>query len=212
MENPIILERDMAVILICGAPGTGKTTLAYRLADRLQVDHIIQSDTVKDFFEIFDLNEIACGASHDVWKHFGEKDRETIVKGFREHVKYYRKIISELIRQENRKFEVVIAEGVQVTPSLFDSISKIDKIGFLLRIGDQEEQVRRYRQKNRMRRKLNRKWFENYDAIEIIDSYLVEQAKSLNSDDLHIMGEDSFEKTLDKVHEISSKKLRNYAV
>ena len=79
----------MGVILINGVPGSGKTTIAYKLAAILEIEEVIQTDTIKEVFKVINHPEIALSTTHSAWKFFGEKNEQNIINGFKAHTKYF---------------------------------------------------------------------------------------------------------------------------
>ena len=142
----------MVVILINGAPGSGKTTLAFKLADKLSIDQVIQTDTLKLFFRINNHSPISLIPSHEVWKLFGKKTSENIIKSFNIHTISFERFLLKAVNLTQEEGKDIIIEGVHATPKLFNSITYKNKIGFFLDVSE-KELIKRYDQKNEKRSK-----------------------------------------------------------
>ncbi len=158
----------MAVILIAGVPGSGKTTIAFELARIFNIEQVIQTDTVKEIFQINDNDPISFCATHNAWKFFGEKTVENIMRGYEAHSMCFEKTLLDLIELTQKKGKNIIVEGAQITPALFSKINSA-KVGFYLYVSDIKEHINRFDQKNSGRNKQNDEWYQNYNAIRVID-------------------------------------------
>jgi 2-phosphoglycerate kinase len=161
----------MAVILISGVPGSGKTTVSLELARIFGIEQIIQTDTIKEIFQVNGYEPISYTSTHSAWRHFGEKNVNNIIKGYCAHSACFEQLLLRLISLTQEKGKHIIVEGAQITPRLFSQI-QTQKIGFYLYVNDPTEHLSRFAQKNGRRTKTNINWGENYDAIRTIDLYL----------------------------------------
>ncbi len=165
----------MVVVFINGIPGTGKTTVAHKLAAKLAVEEIIQTDFLKQVFRYLEHDEHAYMASHQAWRLFGKKTRENVLKGFEYCVDFFEPWIVGLANLSRQRLQTVIVEGVQATPKVFQKIVG-EKIGFFL-VNDEKTHRSRLHSKNRKRTNPHNLFTEHYDVIQIINQHLTKQAK-----------------------------------
>jgi 2-phosphoglycerate kinase len=157
-------------ILISGQPGTGKTTLAKLLGDKLNV-HYVSTDDIKMFARAINYdNAFVFCDSHSAWKMFGAKTPKNIIKGFDAHNKAIEKIILGIIQQADNANKHLILEGVQITPNIFNKLPG-KKLGIYLDLPETKIHRQIFAKKNHTRKIINHLWAQNYDAIEQINAY-----------------------------------------
>ncbi|MDD5418207.1 MAG: AAA family ATPase [Candidatus Nanoarchaeia archaeon] len=184
------------IIIINGVPGSGKTTIAHRIASLLGIDLVIQTDTIKEIFRMHNLPEISYTNTHEAWKFISsEKTSNTVIAGFRKHAEFYERYISKLAEVCHEKKHIII-EGVQATPKLFDMIKSDEKMGFYLKIPEKEEHLGRFELKNLMRREKNSKWYANYNSITLIEEHLLKLAENSG---FKIINNNSIDETIVKI-------------
>jgi len=169
----------MGVILINGVPGSGKTTIAYKLAAILEIEEVIQTDTIKEVFKVINHPEIALSTTHSAWKFFGEKNKHNVIKGFKEHTKYFEDFLLKIIEITEKEGKNIIIEGVHATPRLYSLIETKNKISFFLNI-DESNRLVRCDIKNSKRKVKNTDWYNNSDVISFLNSYLKKEAVKNN--------------------------------
>ncbi len=169
----------MGVILINGVPGSGKTTIAYKLAAILEIEEVIQTDTIKEVFKVINHPEIALSTTHSAWKFFGEKNKHNVIKGFKEHTKYFEDFLLKIIEITEKEGKNIIIEGVHATPRLYSLIETKNKISFFLNI-DESNRLVRCDIKNSKRKVKNTDWYNNADVISFLNSYLKKEAVKNN--------------------------------
>ena len=108
----------MAVIVLNGMPGSGKTRLAIELAKKLDIEQIIQTDTIKELFYIQNYPELAYCATHCAWQFLGMKSLQNIINGFLAHTKFFENTLLKIIEVTQEKGKNIIVEGVQITPRI----------------------------------------------------------------------------------------------
>lgn len=165
----------MTVIVIGGMPGSGKTTLAMALAHHHRIEQVIQTDTIKELFQLQQYPEIAYTFTHQAWKFIGEKTTENIITGFNAHASYFEPVLQGLAAITGEKGKQIIIEGAQATPAFFSGLPVRQKIGFFLTVNSKERGQRFY-QKNTRRTIPNQRWQENMETILLLDSYLQQEA------------------------------------
>ena len=187
----------MVVIFINGVPGTGKTTVAHKLAARLSVEEIIQTDFLKQVFRYLEHDENSYMPSHQAWRLFGNKTKKNIIKGFENCIDYFEPWITGLSGFSSKRLKIVIVEGVQATPKIFERIPG-EKKGFLL-VNDEKVNLKRLESKNSKRTNPHNLFFEHYDVIKILQEHLKKQALSQG---FEIIENKDSDKTADRIVEV----------
>ena len=158
----------MKIIFLGGIPGVGKTTLAYKLALKYNIDKVISLDILKNILKVYEKNEYLRTTTHEAYKI----ENLEIVEGFIKHSLIINNYFYKLIK--NFQDNILIVEGATITQD-FVNLFKDDQVCYLnLIINKREVLIKRYKQKLKLRKG---KWLENIEAILKIDAYLRKQAK-----------------------------------
>lgn len=112
------------VILICGMPGTRKSTTAVKLAATLDLAVVIGMDEVRDIMQLYDQNPSLQGTSHDRWQLYGSLNDKNFKRGFFTHCRALRSGLLAVIEKNLHIGENVVAEGVHLAPSLYQGLKK----------------------------------------------------------------------------------------
>jgi len=108
------------VIIIFGAPGSGKTTFSLSLSGILNATPVISSDLIRDFIALNNKdNLILDTTSHSAWELFGEPTESNVIKGFKSHNKEVWKYLLPLIDSTLNKYKIVIAEGTHFDDEIY---------------------------------------------------------------------------------------------
>lgn len=169
-------------ILICGIPGTGKTTLSTNLAKLLNIDQVISTDFIREIKRSLikkEYNLILFSVTHNSWKLFGDKTNENILCGAKEHARAIFPEIIHLIKNSQKEGRDIIIEGVHLIPEILDTLKEIKmKIVYIyLYVEDKEEHFKRFALKNELREVKNQSWYENYPVMKLIEENNIFEAK-----------------------------------
>ena len=161
------------IIFLGGIPGTGKTTLAYKLALKYKIDKVISLDILKTILKEYEDNTYINTTTHEAYKI----DDLSVVDGFLKHSNIINEYFYKFIQKFNDK--VMIVEGATITKE-FTLLFLDDEVCYInLIVEEKEELVRRYQEKMKLRKS---KWLDNIDNILEINDYLIGQAdKNINS-------------------------------
>ena len=157
------------VILIGGVPGTGKTTLSYYLATKLNCDKVINLDTMKNILLSYGIG------SED--KYFISTTHESYlienldpIEGFLKHCDS----IQSRLKQSLYNFKdesILIIEGAQLTPDFVNFFPKNEYQVFYFNLYSYSKEMllKRYDKKSLVR---PYPWKDNIDVILKIQDYL----------------------------------------
>eukprot|EP00803_Ostreobium_quekettii_P010751 evm.model.scf_186.13 EVM.evm.TU.scf_186.13 scf_186:101302-105734(-) len=115
MVNQFFQERCPLLILICGAPCTGKSTLAQQLAARLNLPNVVQTDLV---YQLLRSNGDSPVHSLPVWKRSDLTQAEVITE-FRRECWVVRKGVDGEVKKALKEGKSIILEGVHLQPDLY---------------------------------------------------------------------------------------------
>ena len=158
------------IIFIGGIPGTGKTTLAYKLALKYKIDKVISLDTIKNTMKEFIIptDKYVFTTTHEACKI----ENLSVVDGFIKHTRsinsYFKKVVNRFIKEK-----VIIVEGATITNEFINSFCESNIICINLYINNKGILIDRYKSKSKMRKG---KWIDNIESIDLINEYLMSQS------------------------------------
>jgi len=154
------------LILIGGVPGTGKTTIAKKLALNLKIDKVLSTDMIKIFAKTYlnNENKYLLTTTHEAYKI----DNLSIIEGYLKHSTTMNNLILEIL--PNIKDNIIIIEGVTINKEFLKNIDKNKyEIVHINLTTKKETLINRYKEKSKLRKS---NWIENIHIIEEIDNYL----------------------------------------
>jgi len=170
------------LILISGVPGVGKTTLAFKVANYLNIDQVISTDFIREISKsvlLENSNPFLFSVTHESWKILGNKTSENIIRGSLMHARSIFPQLLYLIKKSENEGRDLIIEGVHLIPEFISYLKDVDMdITYCyLYLEKREEHIRRFDLKNNKRKFFHTKWYDNYDTIKIIDSFNLKEAR-----------------------------------
>ncbi len=175
------------IIMIGGATGIGKSTIALNLASRLAISHIVGTDTIREVMrkvlssELIPSLHSSSYAAHKSMKEYVSPIYNKTIIGFEEQARLVVSGIESVIARALTEGISIIVDGVHILPSIMDPklLKSPNIIPVFLHLSNEEDHMRRFqeRAKTKVMRKPLEDYLENFDGIRIIQDHLLEQAR-----------------------------------
>lgn len=201
------LDRPI-VILIGGATGTGKSTIATQLASRLGITRIIPTDAIREVMRSmfsntlrpelhtssFDAGTLAAGPLPE--------DADPVIIGYREQVATVTVGIRALVRRAIMEGTDLILEGAHVAPGFLDltEFEGAVVVPFVVTVDDEELHRSHFAQRaHESRGRPSDRYLQHFDNIRKIQQYLTTLAMQ---HDMSIIPSYNLDATLSEVIEL----------
>jgi len=170
------------LILICGMPGTRKSSTAVMLGGLLEFSSVIGMDEVRDIMKIYDQRPLVSSKSHYCWEMFGGFNPKNFTKGYYAHSRALKKGVMAAIKKNMALGENTIIEGVHLAPSLYQKIPGARKFHFVLISKDFQHHNRLLNKKFSRRHGRQKPWPESkIRKVEAIQEILSKNAAKYNA-------------------------------
>ncbi len=175
-------EKMPILILICGMPGTRKSSTAVKLGAALNFATVIGMDEIRDVMRVYDKRPIIQGRSHNRWKLFGGSTKRNFIQGFLGHCRALKKGAMAIIRKNTQKIgENTVIEGVHLIPSLYQNIPRARVFHVLLIVEDHIQHKELLAEKFGRRHGIQKTWTsEKICHVEQIQDFLLNDAQKHN--------------------------------
>ena len=169
------------IVLLGGATGVGKSTIATTIAGRLGIVRIVSSDAIREVMRGIFTREMMPSlhaSSFDVAEHLREPpvgDADPVIAGFRRQVQAVSVGITQLIRRAVVEGTDVIIEGAHVVPGFVQLPDSSEAIVASLVVTVDDEHAHRSHfvareQDTRARR--HRDYLDHFAQIRLIQDYM----------------------------------------
>jgi len=174
------------VVLIGGAVGVGKSTIATHLAHRLGIVRVVQTDgSIREVMRAMLSAELMPAlhvSSFQTDQAVREPTRrsDALVAGFREQTQAVSVGIEAMIKRAVTEGTSIVIEGVHVVPGFFDVASYRDQlvaVPLVLEIDDEERHLNHFAVRETGVRPAER-YAQNFDKIRRLQRYIKTQALS----------------------------------
>ena len=153
------------IILCCGLPGSGKTSFCHNIANSLGSVPLLSTDIIKAIYE--DTGEpILKYVSHSAWKYYGEFSKDNVIKGYSLFAKTLFNHTLEVAKKIMKTYDLLIIEGMAVTPKSVEEVSKIAKPVLIYMSSSNIQDS--YKNKLQFRADKRNHWEEKSHILEII--------------------------------------------
>lgn len=161
------------LIIISGVPNTGKSTIAIKLAAKLNWSVCVGVDQMKEVVKKYDSNPYIKRSSHDCWELIGKRTKRNILLGFKRYCKGIEVGVDPIIDRSKITGENIILEGVQLLPELFKKIKGFNKVYILIRSNFDREHYGKMDKKIKMRHMIQTDvWSKREPELRLIQDAL----------------------------------------
>ena len=170
------------IVLIGGATGVGKSTIATTAASRLGIVRIVSSDAIREVMRGIFTREMMPSihaSSFDVAEHLREPpagDADPVIAGFRRQVQAVSVGITQLVRRAVVEGTDLIIEGAHVLPGFVQLPSRSEAIVASMVVTVDDEQIHRShfvaRSQDTRAQRQNRNYLDYFSQIRLIQDYL----------------------------------------
>lgn len=177
------------VVLLGGAPGTGKSALATEIAQRLEIVRIQSSDLLREVMRMMipeQLVPVLHKSSYDAWKarpgsaNSDNKDGSHLIDGYRAQAELLAVPCEAVIRRSLLEESSLILEGVHVNHTMVDMVpadSNAIVIPIMLAVLTQDKLRDRFRGRGeQVDQRRAERYLEQFASIWRLQSYLLSEA------------------------------------
>ncbi len=202
------------VMMIGGATGTGKSTIAAELAYRLDIARIQSTDMMREVIRSYLAHQVTPTlqySSFEAWRglppysYAQQGDNNKVINGFLAQLAAMKPAIETTIERTLQEHENIVLEGVHIVPAEFDLCDN-DKdavfMQFMLATLNKKALKKQLQNRIREHSKYRNSDHKNFiDEIWELQSWLLEAA---DRDDIHIIPNLNVEDTVREILEIAS--------
>ena len=174
------------VILIGGATGVGKSTIATQLAARLGIVRVVATDAIREVMRSM-LSPELMPTLHESSFHADlalreppTKSADALIMGFREQTAAVSVGINALIERAALEGTSIIIEGAHVVPGFFDvetHAQRVVAVPFLIGVEDEDRHMTHFASReNAIASRPAQRYTEGFDNIRKLQRYVKSQA------------------------------------
>jgi len=187
------MKQSNKIILIFGAPCSGKSTLSYSLGLRTGIKQVIDTDIIRAVKITQEPeNKYINTYSFRSWKFFGKQTKRNLIKGLKLYSSQIEKEILGVININNNIQRNIIIEGVHLHPDLLAKIKDAPNI-YPICISISPKQHKRNLD-NRIKRDNHKNiYLKSFKSLRAINNYLKEFALRNN---IPVINNNDYNKTI----------------
>lgn len=176
------------VILIGGATGVGKSTIATQLAARLGIVRVVATDAVREVMramlspELTPTLHVSSFESDRALREPPTRSADALIVGFREQTASVSVGIAALIERAALERTSVVIEGAHIVPGFFDLDVHADRIlavPFVVGVDDEERHLSHFAaREDAVEARPAQRYAEGFEKIRRLQRYVIDQALS----------------------------------
>ncbi|MFY9264468.1 MAG: hypothetical protein WAO61_03455 [Solirubrobacterales bacterium] len=172
------------ILLICGATGVGKSTLATMLAHRLGVTRVTATDMVRQVLRAFFSNQFMPAVHHssfdaDHGVRLNTTSGDALLTGFERQVEQVSVGIKALIERAAIERTSMVIEGVHCVPGAFDGLPQLDAVVVHVVVAIDDEDLHRshFLARGESQARAVERYLGAFGRIRRLQDYLVTRAE-----------------------------------
>lgn len=188
--NRLAAEDKPVVVLIGGATGVGKSTIAARVADRLGIVRIISTDSIREAMRAFFSKRFMPSIHYSSYEA-GQAVRIPVgsgldpeMLGFMEQVEMVNVGVLAIIDRAIQEHTSLVVEGVHMVPGMLASMGAKQRIpevllhSLVVSVGDEELHRSHFlvREQETSGKRVLARYLRGFDGIRRIQDFILEQA------------------------------------
>ncbi|MGH2907366.1 MAG: hypothetical protein ACRDKI_11450 [Solirubrobacterales bacterium] len=172
------------ILMICGATGVGKSTLATMLAHRLGVTRVTATDMVRQVLRAFFSNQFmpavhysSFDADHGV--RINTTSGDALVAGFERQVEQVSVGINALIERAVVERTSMVIEGVHCVPGVFEGLAQLDAVVVQIVVAIDDEDLHRshFLARGESQKRAVERYLGAFGRIRKLQDYIVDRAR-----------------------------------
>ncbi len=181
------------IITIVGSPGSGKSTIANRLAKKLDINLVLGTDQIREIVRSYipkEQDPVLHTSAILAYDLVNQEDPYN-VRGFIAQSKSLKNGIEGIIRKTIKEDKDIILEGIHLIPEVID-IESDKHYEFVITVPDEQEYKKRISGQGEQRAKYK---LENIDKALDFNMYLLNTKK----EDTHIIKNDNIDRCVEEI-------------
>jgi len=172
------------ILMVCGATGVGKSTLATMLAHRLGVTRVTATDMVRQVLRAFFSNQFMPAVHHssfdaDHGVRLNTTTGDALIAGFERQVEQVAVGINALIERAAIERTSMVIEGVHCVPGAYDGLAQLDAVVVQVVIAIEDEEMHRshFLARGESQRRAVERYLGAFGRIRRLQDYIVARAR-----------------------------------
>jgi 2-phosphoglycerate kinase len=172
------------ILMICGATGVGKSTLATMLAHRLGVTRVTATDMVRQVLRAFFSNQFMPAVHHssfdaDHGVRINTTSGDPLIAGFERQVEQVSVGINALIERAVVERTSMVIEGVHCVPGAFEGLAQLDAVVVQIVVAIEDEDLHRshFLARGSSQRRAVERYLGAFGRIRRLQDYIVDRAQ-----------------------------------
>ncbi|MDZ7704793.1 MAG: hypothetical protein U5L04_09960 [Trueperaceae bacterium] len=184
--------RKPIVVLIGGAPGVGKSTLASELAYRLGISRIVSSDSVRQALRSLisaEFSPTLHSSSFTAWRAellpsdraTAKPKRKRVARGFQRQAQQLNTAMLAIVERNIQEMQSLVIEGIHLVPGLMplDTLHDVTVVELVISVGDEEVHRSHFsaRDTQTQQRRGREHYLAHFEEIRMLQDFTVDRAK-----------------------------------
>lgn len=171
------------ILMICGATGVGKSTLATMLAHRLGVTRVTATDMVRQVLRAFFSNQFMPAVHHSSFDadHGVRLDSsgDALLTGFERQVEQVTVGIKALVQRAALERTSMVIEGVHCVPGAFEGLEQLDAVVVQVVVSIEDEELHRshFFARGQSQPRAVERYLAAFGRIRRLQNYIVDRAR-----------------------------------